>query len=327
MPIRRVGIIDSDSLIDDLIAHVRQPALGSLFSQPLGSIHWIASSHVYSEMYRPDALGNRHKFDKVAGQSVGEAWQTTADNLRRRFEDSYLPAIRFVDMHDVFADHPMALAVAARDVKDKPTGQLAVLMEVTDFLVFSRDRSLKDPGLAPLEIGPVIASAKALGLADAVLPSTVVVGNLTVMLLGGTVDSASKHLRVPKPVGLALIAVLIGWVLVKQDRRAMIGRGFGVAMSAFTQLLALGEAARLELEAAFIEAYESPAIESHIARSLALARGPLLVREIREEFIRVGQPDPTPSAKTILSRLGELPCFVKVGAHRWQLGEIRRPPA
>ena len=92
----------------------------------------------------------------------------------------------------------------------------------------------------------------------------------------------------------------------------MIGRGLRVATYAFTQLLALGEAARLELEAAFIEAYERPALESHIVRSLALARGPLLVREIREEFIRVGQPDPTASAETVLSRLGELLCFVKV---------------
>ena len=75
----------------------------------------------------------------------------------------------------------------------------------------------------------------------------------------------------------------------------MIGRGLRVATYAFTQPLALGEAARLELEAAFIEAYERPALESHIARSLPSHAGRCwFERSVRSSSGLASQIRPTP---------------------------------
>jgi hypothetical protein len=128
VPLVRVGIIDSDVLIDDLIAHAEDPAGGSLFTRRTGSIRWLASAHVLTEMYRADALGNRHKFDKIAGQSIGTPWNISADKLRQEFETNYLPAISFVDVEGVMTRHEVALAVEKLDPKDKPTGQLAALL-------------------------------------------------------------------------------------------------------------------------------------------------------------------------------------------------------
>ena len=326
VPLSRVGIIDTDALLDDLVAHATEPVRGSLFTRRTGSTRWIASAHVFYEIYQSDKLGNRDKFDKIAHQSVGKPWQTSAAELRDAFETLYLSAISFVDVEGVMDTHPFAVSVANRDPKDKPTGQLAALMEATGFLVFSRDHSLKEPGLAPSDIVPVLKSEKTLRDAEEIVPTAVAVGQVTVLLLKATASSAATRLRTPTIAGWGLLATIALVAMSNSKRRSTARSGVAAVASVLAETMTIGESARLNLAAVFVDPASVVPLECHIAGVLALAARPLLVREIRELLNRTAELEPRPSDRQIREALRALPCFTEPFRHRWQLGETRRAP-
>lgn len=75
--------------------------------------------------------------------------------LRARFEANYLPRLRFVTVSTADVVDPQVLAIS--DPDDVPTGQLAKL--VAPCIVFSEDRHLRQPGLAPEDWRAVTACA------------------------------------------------------------------------------------------------------------------------------------------------------------------------
>ena len=97
--------------------------------------HLVAATHVYEEMYRSDRLGFPDKFHKLASQAAQEGWPTDRHGeFKRTFETEYLPKITFVDMGDLFLNHPVAQSVG--NVSDIPTAQLAVLLACDMPVVF-----------------------------------------------------------------------------------------------------------------------------------------------------------------------------------------------
>ena len=75
--------------------------------------------------------------------------------LRARFETNYLPYLRFVTVDVADIVDPQVLAIP--DPDDVPTGQLATL--VAPCVVFSEDKHLREPSLAPEDWRAVAACA------------------------------------------------------------------------------------------------------------------------------------------------------------------------
>jgi hypothetical protein len=323
----RIGVVDTDALMNDLKARVRGSAFDSVFTNRLGgrSSPWYASMHVLIEMYQEDPLFFPDKFHKLCAQSMEQGWPTSAATFRQVFEADYLPAIRFVDVTGVLMDSHMALAVETFDAKDKPTGQLAALLALTECVVYSHDRDLRRPRIAPPDLSPVLAAVKALDLAGAVPQSIEFAGTVTALSMSTAVEAAARHLGLPKLAGWSLIAVLTAWLLADPARRAKVGKELGVAVAAVSDVLLAGEAAKAELAAAAIEAFESPPLECYIAAVLATGSGPMTVPAIRRTMIEQRHPNPPPSATKIRETGRAMPCFVEVTRHHWQLGSTMLP--
>ncbi|MBI4932912.1 MAG: hypothetical protein HY828_03475 [Actinobacteria bacterium] len=324
---RRIGVIDTDALMNDLKARVRGSALDSVFTSRLGGrpAPWYASTHVLIEMYQEDPLFFPDKFHKLCAQSMEQGWPTHAATFRQVFEAEYLRSIRFVDVTGVLMDSHMALAVATFDAKDKPTGQLAALLALTECVVYSHDRDLRRPRIAPPDLSPVLAAVKALELAGAVPQSIEFTGTLTALSMNAAVEAAARHLGLPKLAGWSLIAVLTAWVVADPARRAKVGKGLGVAVAAVSEVLLAGEAAKAELASAAIDAFESPPLECHIAAVLATCSGPMTVPAIRRTMLEQRRPNPPPSETKIRETVRAMPCFVEVTRHHWQLGATMLP--
>jgi hypothetical protein len=323
----RIGVIDTDALMNDLKARVRGLVFDSVFTSRLGGRPgpWYASTHVLTEMYQEDPLFFPDKFHKLCAQSIEQGWPTGAATFRQVFEADYLRSIRFVDVTGVLMDSHMALAVETFDAKDKPTGQLAALLALTECVVYSHDRDLRRPKIAPPDLSPVLAAVKALHLAGVVPQSIEFKGTVTALSMNAAVEAAARHLGLPKLAGWSLIAVLTALLLADPSRRAKVGKGLGVAVGAVSEILLAGEAAKAELASAAIEAFESPPLECHVAAVLAARSGPMTVPAIRRTMIEQRRPNPTPSAPTIREIVRAMPCFVEVTQHHWQLGSTMVP--
>ena len=139
-------VLDTAQIIDELKAQVR-PGIHSrrfIGLSAHGGCHLVAAVHVYDEMYRSDRLGFPDKFHKLASQAHQEGWPTEQGQFRRAFETDYLPKITFVDMGDLFLDHPIVQSVG--NISDVPTAQLAVLLACDMPVVLSTDSHLRRPG-------------------------------------------------------------------------------------------------------------------------------------------------------------------------------------
>jgi hypothetical protein len=150
---RRVAILDTNYILNKVKERVRLGTAGWLVRLPGLKTHCFASRHVLDELYRADQHGHRHKWDKLAEQSVKEGWTTPADTFRQAFEEEYLGQIRFVEVGGMFEDEPHPVAVRTRGhgqgIPDSPTAQLAVLLSRTRPIVYAHDDDLYKPGVAP----------------------------------------------------------------------------------------------------------------------------------------------------------------------------------
>jgi hypothetical protein len=113
------------------------------------------------------------------------------------------------------------------------------------------------------------------------LPTTVVAGRLTVLVLDVAASFAAKRLGTSRLAGWGLLATIALWGLSNSDRRAKVQRRAAIVASAFSETWTTGEFARARLAAVFVDPKKCDALESHIAGALALASRPLLVREIK----------------------------------------------
>lgn len=76
-----------------------------------------------------------------------------ANSFRPAFETKFMPSITFVDMGELFADHPLAVKVRmvrnGKGASDVPTAQLAVLLSRLRPVTYSHDAHLNKSGVAP----------------------------------------------------------------------------------------------------------------------------------------------------------------------------------
>lgn len=130
-----LGVVDTNALLSSIANDCRKGTYrqSRLLRMTTGGVATLyASNHVYWEVY--EHLPRIAKWSKVP---VAE--------LRARFEDRYLPFLRFVTVDVSEIDDPQVLAIT--DVDDVPSGQLAKLLGPC--IVFPEDKHLRKPGLAP----------------------------------------------------------------------------------------------------------------------------------------------------------------------------------
>jgi hypothetical protein len=310
---RFVGIVDTDALlssIDNDCRHNRRSYLLRMTDFDTACLY--AADHVYEEVYR--------KLPKVALSS-----SASFDRLRMHFEDAYLPRLRFVAVSESLGRDDQVARIV--DPADVPTGQLAKLLAPS--LVFSADKHLRSPGLAPKRW--LEAAQAGANLAEA-QSHNVAVGAVFVVPGWG----AYKGVRLLSQwtgvsawlLAGAALAGLAGFLRPPERRnRAM------QALGEFAEMLGPMIQKARELESSgsqgLREVILSPPVRPSLPQRVAIVASrqlnPLLAREIAQ-LVRSEFPEADSQAlcdiRTILETETE---YVRVGRYRWQFGRYRGP--
>ena len=310
---RFLGLPDANAVLSSVDNDCRNARRSRLLRMAEGGTAALyAPTHVYWEIYR--------RLPRLASFSP-----VPLVDLRRHFEEEYLPVMRFVRVSAGEVGDPQVLAIT--DPDDVPMGQLAKL--IAPCVVFSEDKSLRRPRLAPPDwrLAAGFAADIAGGSSDRQATGMVAVapGWAAVELIKflGRRTGISSWLLGACIVGGAIV------VLRKPERRQAVGK-YGMPM---LQVLAeMLEEARVReerglagLREVILPAPPGPALRQRVAVVLARQEEPLLAREV-QELIEVrfpGQPvPPLTEIRTVLSEGSE---FVQPARYRWQFGRQAGP--
>jgi hypothetical protein len=315
---RLVAVVDANALISSVANDCRRGTSSRLRRMTaFGSTILYASDHVYFEVYR--------RLPRLVGSSG-----TSAAQLRNHFETHYLPRMRFVSVSTANIVDPQVLAIT--DPDDVPTGQLAKLLGPC--IVFSEDKHLKKPGLAPLDWR--LAAAAAADLAEAVGVEGAA-GNLMMAPVWTAVAVAkavaSRLGLSPWAIGILATAAAVP-VFMDADRRAATSRGWTrYGAPVLSAILAAREEARLQQQSStdnlrekMLPGVPSPTLKQQIAIALARATEPLLAREVRDRIEWHFQSDgQVPTVRGTREVLRSEPEFTAVQRYRWELGSAAGP--
>jgi hypothetical protein len=275
-----------------------------------GAADLYASDHIYTEVYR--------RLPRIASFSP-----VPLHALRARFEAEYLPALRFVtvDARDI-AD-PQVLAIT--DPDDVPTGLLAKL--VGSCIVFSEDRHLRRPGLAPDDWR--LVAEFAVDLLEAAQKRKQASGMATVAMTPaqGTValiNFISRRTGLSPWLVGGVAAAGIALVLKEPARRQAVVKYVKPLIE--VPMLQIQAAATQEqrglqgLRKVMLPAPVTPTPKQQVAIVLARQQQPLLAREIQERMLRYFPRDLVPTVGEVRTLLQEGSEFVQPERYRWQFG-------
>ncbi len=277
-----------------------------------GSAVLFAADHVYDEMY--ERLPRFAKRCKVPLAPLVEC-----------FEEVYLPVLRFVALSDL--DVPDQQVLAITDPDDVPTGLLAKL--VAPCVVFSEDRHLKKPGLAPKEWREAAASAVDIAEGSQDQETTIIVAALPFRLTAELVIFFGRKMGVsPWLLGGILLGAGV-LLLQKQDRRKTTTQVAGKVIEAIAIQLADGMAQERRgiesLRDVLLPAPSRPTLRQQVAIALARQPQPLLAAEVHELIYGHFPDEPAVSVQDVRAVLEEGSEFVRVQRYRWQLGREVAP--
>jgi predicted nucleic acid-binding protein len=311
---RFLGVVDTNALLSSVDNDCRNPGRRSRLLRMTdgGTAVLYAADHVYSEVYE--------KLPKIA-----ESSPVSLAGLRARFEERYLPVLRFVDVSTADIADPQVLAIT--DPDDVPTGQLAKL--VGPCVVFSADKHLRKPGFAPADW---LAVAKfAVDLADGIATQNAT-GQIAVLPAWGLIELVSF---VGRKTGISPLlltgAVLAAGVLLfrSPERRTAVGRYAIPVVQALAKMMAEGFAQEVNGSAGVREAIlaspEAPSVKQQVAIVLARQPEPLLAKEIQQRIERLFPVDFVPTVSEVRAVLKNGSEFVAYQRYRWQFGREAAP--
>ncbi|MGW3287539.1 hypothetical protein ACWDR3_23185 [Streptomyces sp. NPDC001002] len=309
-----VGIVDTNTLLSSIDNDCRNEGWSSRLRRMTtsGATVLYAADHVLEEVY--EHLPTIAEFSPVP----------LAD-LRTRFEEYYLPALRFVTVSDV--DAPDAQVMAITDPDDVPTGWLAKL--ISPCVVFSDDRHLKKPGLAPKRW--LDAAEAAVNVAEG-FQGQVVTVNVAALPIRGVVELVSLSGRKigvsPWVIGVVALGVT-ALLLKKADRRKTAAFVAGTFIEAVCNQLAVDAAQEQRgierLRDVILPAPTRPTIRQQVAITLARQNEPLLAAEVHELIQEHFPDEPMVSLQKVRAVLEGGTEFVRVRRYRWQLGREVAP--
>ena len=321
-----VAILDADYILNQVAKMVDNPDLLLILGPPpFGRGRTFASQHVLTELYQRDKLGFSNKWEKLAHQGAERGGSAKPADYQGAFERSFLPEITFVDVSGMFEDAEAPRAVHAIDPHDAPTGQLAVLLSRTRPIIYSHDKSLWRPNLAP-----VPASFEAVLNAGFQADSfEALMKGLTYIAVGvgWAVDGAAREvagvLKVPKWVPWVALAGGLLWYLLGKERRDQVVDAFRPIAQIMQQQTDIWENAIATLADAVAQVEPDGRLECRIAEVLVkLSEGEALTAAEIQESITHGFPPliELPTIGEIRTLMRKLPCFTEGPTSRFRLG-------
>ncbi|MFJ2649485.1 hypothetical protein ACIO1C_22515 [Streptomyces sp. NPDC087420] len=311
-----VGIVDTNTLLSSVDNDCRNAGWSSRLRRMTasGATVLYAADHVLDEVYE--------HLPRIAQSST-----VPLATLRARFEDEYLPTLRFVTVSDMDAPDPQVLAIT--DPVDVPTGKLAKL--IAPCVVFSDDKHLKKPGFAPKR--RLDAAEAAVNVAEGFGKQAVTMNAAALPIQGmaGLITFSGRKVGI-SPWVLAGVVLGAGALLLKKpERRKAAAQIAGKIAEEFGNQLAVAMAQEQRgiegLRDVILPEPMTPNIRQQVAITLARQNLPLLAAEV-QELIQLHFPDePEASIKDVRAVLVEGTEFVRVERHRWQLGREVAPQA
>lgn len=311
-PLQLLGVVDTNVLLSSIDNDCRKGYRSRLLRMSdNGAVVLYAADHVYDEMYE--------RLPRFAQSSP-----VPLASLVEHFEEAYLPALRFVTVSDVDTPDPQVLAIT--DPDDIPTGRLAML--IAPCVVFSEDKHLTRPGLAPERWRDVAKSAVDIGEGVRDQTNMINVAALPVQGIAGLVTLTGRRFGIsPWVIGGAALGAGM-FLLKKPERRKAAGqvasRIIATAGELFETARAREEQGIASLREVILDDPSWPTHRQMIALTLARQGAPLLARDayglIREHFLEASPW----SLREVRVELEEGTEFVRAG-HRWQLGRERAP--
>ncbi len=314
---RSIAIVDSNAILSSVDNDCRHGRASRLLRSTLfGWTTLYAADHVYAEVYE--------KLPKLARSSP-----VPLEDLRSRFEDEYLPAIRFVTVSMPDLLDPQVLAVT--DLDDRPTGQLALL--TAPVVVFSEDKHLRKPGFASSDWRETARGAAVVAEAAGEQRVMVVAAALPFVGLFRGSDLVGRRLGVPRWIPGAALAALTGLgvyaFMRRPDRHAEAKNAGHRASEALIGMLADQNRRQADglraINGALFNRRGEPSVCEQVALTLARASGPLLTQEVHDLIVDRFDDDHVPLVSEVRTVLDEGTEFVRVNGSRWQLGREARP--
>jgi hypothetical protein len=322
-------ILDTAQILDELKAHVRSGWMSSgvVASTNPRKVRLLAPHHVYGEMYRDDGFGHANKFEKLAEQSRKEGWPTAAAVFQEVFETQYLPAIRFVEVGDLFEGDSVVLSVGSR--RDVDTARLAVLLALDSPMVFSADSHLHRPGLATKNPEVVLHAAATMETSELSVYASVYSSVSAAKNLNRRVNQVSEFLDVPPALAWTVLAAAIGLSLVyalrTPERRAAVAKGVEPVAGMYVGIAQRGLDAQKSIEALAVPVPVLATLSQRVAKVLVDSGDPRSVGSIVSALSI--NPAQQPSLEVAVQRvLDDLPCFVRGHDGLWGLGQLLMPP-
>ena len=312
---RFLGVVDANAILSSVDNDCRK---GLHWRSRLlrmtsgGTAALYAPDHIYTEVYR--------RLPKIARSSP-----VPLDALRARFEAEYLPALRYVTVDTAAIADPQVLAIT--DPDDVPTGQLAKL--IAPCVVFSEDRHLRKPGLAP----PAWRDAArfAVDLAGGITGQRIT-GNLaTLPFRGGAelVAFLSRKTGVSPWIIGGITAAVAACVLSSPQGRQTVGRYVmpvaEVLMKEMERSATLEQRGIAGLRQTLLAAPPEPDAKQQAAIVLARHDEPLLAREVQQRALRLFPGDRVPTVTELRAALRDGPEFVQPERYRWRFGREAGP--
>lgn len=314
---RSIGIVDSNAILSSVDNDCRHRRNSRLLRSTLFDCTTLyAADHVYTEVYE--------KLPKLARSSP-----IMLEELRGRFEDKYLPAIRFVTVSMPNLLDPQVLAVT--DLDDRPTGQLALL--TAPVVVFSEDKHLRKPGFASSNWRETAKGAAMVAEAAGEQRVMAIAAALPVAGACWGSDLVGRQLGIPRWVPGAAFAALTGlgvYMFMRgPDRRAAAANAGRKASEALVGILTDQSQRQADglraINDAIYPRQGEPSVCQQVALTLARASVPLLAQEVHDLIADRFDEDRVPLVSEIRAVLAEGTEFVLVNRSRWQLGREAGP--
>jgi hypothetical protein len=310
-----LGIVDANAVMSSVDNDCRR---GDLWQSRLlrmadgGTARLYAPDHVYGEIYQ--------RMPRIAKTSP-----VALDVLRLRFEERYLPAMRFVDVDMSSVTDPQVLAIT--DLDDAPTGQLAKL--IAPCVVFSEDKHLRKPGFAPPDWRAAAGFAVEIVEGIETQSATATLPLIPARIAFEVVKAVSPRLGLsPWLLGGLLVGGGAFW-LRRPERRSKLGEYLAPVVEALTKMLEEAHAQEQQglsgLQPVLLPALEAPSTKQQVAIVLSRQQEPLLAREVQELIAARFTAELVPTATEVRAALRDGSEFYQPERYRWQFGREARP--
>jgi predicted nucleic acid-binding protein len=315
---RFLGVVDANALLSSVGNDCRK---GARWRSRLlrmtggGTATLYAPDEVYSEVYE--------HLPRIAASA-----KLPTSELRTCFAYQYLPTLRFVTVDTTQVDDPQVLAIT--DPDDVPLGQLAKL--IAPCVVFSADKHLRKPGLAPDDW--LLAAQFAIDLVDATMREQRVgqaAHGLSLPVSGAVelIKFVGRRTSIPGWALGLLVGGGVAYALWTPERRKAASKYVLPVLEAYCkeakEAADLSQRGLAGLREVLLSAPTAPNVKQQTAIILARQREPLLAREVQAHMLNHFASELVPTVSEVRTVLSGSPEFVQPERYRWQFGRMVGP--